>query len=161
MRDTMQELGLPPPRFTQAEKDGLCVQVILENNIAFRKQYVDERAIAIIGHNQFAGLGEKERVLINYTAEHHRITVSDAIRVVRGGWKQAKNILESMCERGLIARVSPMEIERDPKAHYVLLQQETRDGSKLDPIQLTKSTALRNSPANLDAMKTKRRLRQH
>jgi ATP-dependent DNA helicase RecG len=126
MRDTMQELGLPPPRFSQAERDGLSVQVVLENNVAFSKQYVDERAVAIIGYDRFSGLNEKERILINFTAEHGKTTVSDTSRVVRGGWKQAKNLLESLCRAGIMTRVSPMEIDRDPKAHFVLRKSDEK-----------------------------------
>jgi ATP-dependent DNA helicase RecG len=120
MRETMQEFGLPSPKFMQSDVDGITVRVTLENNIAFRKQYVDSRAIEVIGFHQFKTLSEKERTVVNYTAEHDKITVSDASRVVKGGWKQIKALLEGLCTRNIMKRISPMEIERDPKAHYIL-----------------------------------------
>jgi ATP-dependent DNA helicase RecG len=118
MRDTMKEFGLPAPKFGQSDVDGISVRVVLENNIAFRKQYVDQRAIEVIGPDAFASLSEKERTVVNYVAE--QVTVSDASRIVKGGWKQIKAMLNGLCDRGILIRVSPMKIERDPKAHYVL-----------------------------------------
>ena len=120
MRDQMREFGLPEPVFKQSDIDGIKVRVVLQNNISFRKQYVDTRAIDIIGHEQFSSLTEKERVVVNYTAEHGQITVSDASRIVKGGWRQIKKMLDSLSDRRVMTRVSPMGIDRDPKAHYVL-----------------------------------------
>lgn len=118
----MQNFGLPAPKFTQSDVDGITFRVILENNIAFRKQYVDARAVEIIGHARFLKLSEKERLLVNFTAEHEKITVSDAARIVRGGWKQIKSLLDALCAAGVMQRVSPMGVDRDPKAHYLLKQ---------------------------------------
>lgn len=123
MRDTMQTFGLPAPKFVQSEIDSISVRVVLENNIAFRKRYVDARAIEVIGHNQFRSLSEKERMVVNYAAEHGKMTVSDASRIVKGGWRQIKSMLDDLCARDVMSRVSPMKIERDPKAHYVLKRQ--------------------------------------
>lgn len=120
MRDTMKEFGLPEPKFTQSSIDGISVRVVLENRIAFRKQYVDQRAIEVIGHEAFLSLSEKERLIVNFVAEHEKITVSDAGRIVKGGWKQVKAMLDILREKGILARISPMGVERDPKSHYVL-----------------------------------------
>lgn len=131
MRDMMQNFGLPAPKFTQSDVDGITFKVILENNIAFRKQYVDARAVDIIGHARFLKLSEKERLVVNFTAEHEKITVSDAARIVRGGWKQIKSLLDTLCNAGVMERVSPKGIDRDPKAHYLLKQasqEETGNG---------------------------------
>lgn len=122
MRDTMQTFGLPAPRFAQSDVDGITFKVVLENNVAFRKQYVDARAVEIIGHSRFLLLTEKERLIVNFTAEHSKITVSDASRIVRGGWKQIKSLLDSLCARDVMQRVSPLGVDRDPKAHYLLRQ---------------------------------------
>ena len=120
MRDMMQSFSLPAPRFTQSDLDTITFKVTLENNIAFRKQYVDSRAVEVVGVERFILLNDKERLTVNFTAEHGKITVSDATRVVRGAWKHVKAILEGLCDKDIMVRVSPMGVERDPKAHYVL-----------------------------------------
>ncbi|WP_109085211.1 ATP-binding protein [Azospirillum sp. TSH100] len=120
MRDRMLEFGLPAPQFKQSDVDGIKVRVVLQNNISFRKQYIDKRAIDIIGHPVFSALNKKERMIVNYTVEHNQITVSDASRIVKGGWRQIKKMLDSLVSRDVMERISPMGIERDPKAHYVL-----------------------------------------
>jgi ATP-dependent DNA helicase RecG len=125
MRDTMRENGLPDPLFTEIETDGLKVNVTLKNNVAFRKQYVDTRAVEILGHKKFMNLNERERILVNFTAEKGKITVSDASRIAKGGWDQLRKILNGLVETGIMNRVSPMGIDRDPKAHYVLRPNET------------------------------------
>lgn len=130
MRDTMQELGLPAPKFSQSDVDGITVRVTLENNIAFRKQYIDKRAIDIVGHKAFSSLNQKETILVNFAAEHGRITVSDASRLVPGGWRQIKSMLERLCTRGIMERISPMGIERDPKAHFVLKENSAEEASE-------------------------------
>lgn len=120
MRDMMQTFGLPAPRFMQSEVDGITVKVVLENNVAFKKQYVDARAVEIVGHMKFIQLSEKERLVVNFTAEHGKITVSDASRIIRGGWKQVKSLLDKLCLQEVMQRVSPMGVDRDPKSHYIL-----------------------------------------
>jgi ATP-dependent DNA helicase RecG len=125
MRDTMKGCGLPEPIFTQSDVDGIKVKVVLRNNVALRKQYVDQRAVDAIGSQLFSTLTDRERTIVNFTAEHGKITVSDASRIARGGWQHVKNILDSMAQRGVMSRISPMGIERDPKAHYVLKTNRT------------------------------------
>jgi ATP-dependent DNA helicase RecG len=128
MRELMRQFGLPEPEFRQAELDGLRVRVTLKNNYALRKEYVDKRAIDTIGHRLFSTLNEKERVLVNYTAEHSQITVADASRIVRGGWKQSKKTLASLVARGILTRVSPLGRSNDPKAHYIMRKAKSEKG---------------------------------
>lgn len=138
MRDTMAQSNLPEPKFLQSEIDGVTFKVVLENNIAFRKEYVDDRAVQIVGVEQFSSLNEKERMLVNYVAEHQTITVSDAARIVRGGWKQMKKLLDGLCYRNVMERKSPMGTDRDPKAHYRLRpanDQGPREGQNVKAIQ--------------------------
>ena len=112
MRDMMRESGLPDPLFSQIETDGLRVKVTLQNNVSFRKQYVDTRAVEVMGHERFMALNERKRVLVNFTADNVKITVSDAARVAASRrTDHLRKVLNGLVAARVMERVSPMGID--------------------------------------------------
>jgi ATP-dependent DNA helicase RecG len=119
MRQTMQELELPPPAFVQQRVGNPKITVVLKNDVEHRKVWLDSDVSRIVGETVFRDLSADEKLLVNYISqpEHGRINVSDAMRLTRKAWDSCKNLLDGLVVRGLFKRVKSKE--RDPKAHYV------------------------------------------
>lgn len=120
MRTTMQEMGLPLPEFKQRQKNHSAVLVTLRNDSKHRRVWLDSDAASIVGEAIFRGLSQEERRIINWVAENRRINVSQAQRLTSRSWQKARGILMGLAERGLLERVAREDLERDPKAHFVL-----------------------------------------
>jgi len=120
MRTTMQEMGLPLPEFKQRQTNHSSVLVTLRNDSKHRRVWLDSDATSIVGEAIFQGLSQEERRIINWVAENRRINVSQAQRLTSRGWQKARRILMGLAERGLLERVAREDLERDPKAHFVL-----------------------------------------
>ena len=122
IRDTMAQVNLPLPEFTQKQSDvgHALVRVTLRNNIRQRKVWVDSDAANMIGETIFATLTEDEKRALNFVVEHGKVTVTQLQRVTARTWKTAKATLERLRERGLLTHVRKRSLDRDPNAHYVL-----------------------------------------
>lgn len=121
IRDTMMASNLPAPEFSQKEIGNTQVHVTLRNDVEHRKTFVDANAARIVGESVFDSLDENERIIINYLAERVRINVTDAQRITGKGWQYAKGLLDGLVDKKILEYRRPTpDVERDPKAHYVL-----------------------------------------
>lgn len=120
MREAMGSYGLPYPEFSQREVGHHQVHVTLRNNIAARKAFVDADAARLLGQKVFAGLSERQRLVVNYVTERGSINVSDANRILQCDWRTARNVLDDLVEKRIFDRVSATGKERDPKKRYVM-----------------------------------------
>lgn len=120
MRDAMENSGLPNPEFSQKEIGHHQVHVTLRNNLAARKTFVDADAAKMLGEKVFAGLSERERLVVNYVTERGSINVSDANRILQCDWRTARNVLDGLVKKHIFDRTSASGKERDPKQRYVI-----------------------------------------
>jgi ATP-dependent DNA helicase RecG len=120
MRQTMQELQLPDPIFTEHTVSHVKFTVVLKNNVEHRKAWLDSDASKVVGEAIFRGLTEHEKRIINHVAEFEKISVTGAARLTGKAWESCKNILEKLCAKGILKPVHRKDILRDPKARYVL-----------------------------------------
>ena len=120
MRDTMLEMELPAPEFTQGEVGGAKVCVVLRNNIAIRKVWVDADVANLIGLAIANSLTENEKEIMNFVAVHGSINISQAQQLTRHTWHTARKLLQKLEQKGILAYVRRKGTERDVKAHYIL-----------------------------------------
>ena len=120
MRDTMVGAKLPAPEFAQKANGHVLVRVTLRNNIAHRRVYVDKDAGVLIGAVLASTLEERELKIVNFASEYGSINVSQAQRVTGAGWRSSKKLLDGLVSKGIFRRVGRNDVDRDPKAHYVL-----------------------------------------
>jgi ATP-dependent DNA helicase RecG len=104
MRTYMKEANLPEPEFYQKEIGFHQVHVVLRNAIEARKEFVDAGAMKLIGEQVFDSLTPDEKQVINFVAEHGRINVSDANRILNRDWHTAKGVLEGLMARQILHR---------------------------------------------------------
>ena len=124
MRDAMLELGLPAPQFSQVEVGGAKVRVVLRNNFAGRKPWVDSDIAHLIGARIAAALGDKQKDILNYLAIHKKINISDAVQLTRHSWRKSKDILEELTLMGVLKYVKRKDVAKDVKAYYRLADDE-------------------------------------
>lgn len=120
MRSMMLEASLPVPEFSQKEVGMHQVHVVLRNNIAARKEFVDAGALKIIGEAAYALLSQDEKQVINYLAERGAISVTEANRLLHRDWATAKKILEGLVHKTFLMRRSKTNRTRDSQARYAL-----------------------------------------
>ena len=120
MREEMQKLSLPEPEFSQAEVGGTIVRVVLRNSVALRRLWVDADVAKIIGESITGQLNEKEKIVANFVAVEHRITVSDAARRTGHNWHTAKKLLQGLVDKGVLDYVRRPGVAIDRKAYYRL-----------------------------------------
>lgn len=120
MRDTMKEMQLPEPKFSQKEISYSRVRVTLTNNIRLRRLWVDADATAIVGAALIGTLTENEIRLVNFIAEHGKINVVEGVRLTGLSWETTKKALAKLASRGILEHVHRTDLERDPQAHFRL-----------------------------------------
>lgn len=121
MRDTMAHQDLPPPEFTQTGDTHATVVVVLRNNIKQRRVWLDTDASHVVGAALFSKLTQDQKRLINWVAENGSINVSQASRMVSAKtWHTAKKILFELVDMGILLYEHRDDIERDPKARFIL-----------------------------------------
>jgi hypothetical protein len=128
MRMYMKEANLPEPEFYQREIGFHQVHVVLRNAIEARKQFVDAGAMKLIGEQVFDSLTPDEKQVINFVAEHGRINVSDANRILNRDWHTAKGVLEGLMARQILHRRAKSAKPRS-MALYLLRRPEKGDFS--------------------------------
>ncbi len=127
----MLEMDLPAPAFSQSEVSGAKVRVVLRNNIAVRKAWVDSDVAAIIGAAIAATLSENEKQILNFVAIHQHIHVSEAQRLTAHNWHTSRKLLLRLCERGILEYVHEgSEGEVDRKAHFVLRAKKRKTANR-------------------------------
>lgn len=124
MRDTMQGMSLPPPIFQQTESGiGFSqVRVTLRNHIQHRRVWVDTDVTIALGEALAKNLTDEEKRVLNFVAEHGKINVVQAHRLLPklAKWHSAKRMLQRLVDKGLLKRIHSETVERDSKSHYVL-----------------------------------------
>ncbi len=118
MRDEMMRLSLPAPVFSQREVDGVMVRVVLKNNIAMRRKWVDSDVAAMLGERIVKNMTDKEKMVVNYTILHGSINVSQAQRLTEHNWHTSKKLLGRLTERGILRYVKRDDTDIDRKAYY-------------------------------------------
>lgn len=120
MRDSMLEANLPPPEFSQRESGHTQVHVILKNDIHARKEFVDTKALKLIGKDVYDKLSPDEKQVVNYLAERGKANVSDIVRLIHREWSTSKRLLTRLVDKGVLLRRAKSDRERDSSAHFVL-----------------------------------------
>ncbi|MFV2053168.1 ATP-binding protein [Aliiroseovarius sp. YM-037] len=104
MREGMRQANLPDPVFIDRQSGTFSVTVTLENDVEHRKQYVRSEAAASINPEQYDGLSESEKMVVNYLAENHKVNVTDAGLVISQDWRGTKQVLDSLVSKGIVDR---------------------------------------------------------
>jgi len=119
MRDVMLAMDLPAPEFEQKQIGNALVRVTLRNNQALRHVWIDRDAAEIVGEAMNKLLSLKEKRCINFVAEHGKIHVNEAQRLLgEKTWHAARKVLQGLVEKGIFEFVS--KYSRDPNSHYRL-----------------------------------------
>ena len=121
IRDTMLDMKLPPPEFTQKSNGHVTVRVTLRNNIDHRRTYVDRSAADLIGAVIASTLTPRKLRVINFAAEYGKINITEAVRVAGGAWETSKKLLNGLVSKGIFDRHARDDVKRaDPKGYYTL-----------------------------------------
>lgn len=120
MAQSMKDMDLPMPEFKQAEVGHHTVRVTLRNNVDQRKAWVDQDVTDLVGAILAQSLTLDEKRLLNFVAEHGEISVSDGQRLLGGDWAATKKKLMRLVDKGILVRRARPELDRDPKARFVL-----------------------------------------
>jgi ATP-dependent DNA helicase RecG len=120
MRQTMKDLQLPEPIFSENQTTGTFFRVVLKNNVEHRKAWLDTDAMRIVGERIFKTLDEHDMRIVNYVAEYKKINTSDVMRLTGRNWHSSRKKLRDLARRGILAENRRQKMDRDTKAHYVL-----------------------------------------
>ncbi len=123
IRDTMAEMQLPEPEFRLSEISHSIVRVTLRNNIKQRRAWIDRDVSQIISETIAAALTENETQVVNWVAEHEKIGISDASRILRLSWATAQKLLLGLARKRILqyVRFKPFKQNvRDPQAFFRL-----------------------------------------
>ncbi len=125
MRDTMREMDLPEPEFSEKERNYNLVRVTLRNSIDQRKIWIDSDASALVGEAIFGSLTDKERRAVNFVAENGTVNVSQVQRLTGSSWHWAKKLLMGLVDKGILEHRVRSDLDRDSKAHFVLRRSDS------------------------------------
>jgi ATP-dependent DNA helicase RecG len=124
MRDTMNDMQLPPPLFEQTQSGigNAAVRVTLRNHIKQRKVWVDTDVSSLLGEALARNLSKEEKRVLNFVAEHGKINVTQCHRLIPSlpKWHSAKKLLMKLVTKGLLKQIHHPDVVRDNKAHFVL-----------------------------------------
>lgn len=124
IRDEMLASNLPTPIFEQKEvAGGYSVRVTLRNNYKHREPWIDSDVSTILGDAVSKALTPEESRAINFIKQHGQINVSQFHNLVSSSvktWHTARKILIGLTEKGILEYNHNAEIQKDPKAHFVL-----------------------------------------
>jgi ATP-dependent DNA helicase RecG len=112
MREGMREASLPEPKFAQRQSGTFSVTVTLENDLQHRKQFVRTEVVSAINSDLYEGLSESEKLIVNYLAERLKVNVTDAGLVIARDWRESKELLEGLVEKGVLSRSPGKERSR-------------------------------------------------
>ncbi len=123
IRDSMAEWKLPAPEFKQSEIGHSIVRVTLRNNIKQRRAWIDKDVSSLVSEAIAADLAEEDKRVLNFAAEHGRITVSEAGKLLDISWQTAKNRLIHLAQKRILQYIRFRAYEkdmRDQKAYFRL-----------------------------------------
>ena len=119
IRQTMLELDLPEPIFSQVEVGGTKVSVVLKNDIKLRRLWVDSDVMAMLGAAVAARLSENEKLAVNFLKLHGKINVSDVMRLTGHNWHRSRKLLKRLQEEERILRYVRKEgVSTDRQAYW-------------------------------------------
>lgn len=120
----MDAANLPPPEFTQKQRDNLSVLCILRNDVRGRSNSLDSDAYKQLGEALAFSLSAEERKIVNYLIEHGKINVSGALRILSTTrWHTARDLLQGLEDRGILDYITSGKT-RDAHSHYRLAKRE-------------------------------------
>jgi ATP-dependent DNA helicase RecG len=125
IRDTMEAMSLPAPEFSQKQSEvgSAIVRVILRNNIKQRRAWIDRDVSKIVSEAIASDLSEDERQAVNWVAEHNRITISDANKLLKLTWPNARKLLLGLVKKNVFQYIRFVPYEknvRDSRAYFRL-----------------------------------------
>ncbi|MEK6261854.1 MAG: ATP-binding protein [Planctomycetota bacterium] len=123
IRDTMIGMKLPKPEFKQSTIGHVSVTVILKNNIKQRRTWIDRDVSNIISEAIAADLSEDQKRVLNWAAEHGKITISDANKLLGISWEAAQKLLLELARKRVFQYVRYLKYKkdlRDPRAFFRL-----------------------------------------
>jgi len=89
------------------------------NEIANRTNSLDSEAYKVLGEAVSFSLDDDEKKIVNYVIEHHKINVSDALRILSTTyWHTAKAKLSRLVDRNILEFHSTKQ--RDPNAYFTM-----------------------------------------
>lgn len=121
IRDSMADVGLPEPTFTQEAIHGVVVKVVLKNDQESRKRASDRDVATFFGVELWKTLEDYEISLAGHAYRNKCIQVSEAQRITGRTWATSKKDLERLVKKGVLV-YEPGRFTRDPKATYRLAQ---------------------------------------
>lgn len=126
IRDTMAGMNLPHPEFQQARvSTNANVKVVLRNNIAQRRVWIDSEVSGLVGETMMKDLTKDEQRTLNFLAQHGSISVSEVQRLTGKTWPASKKLLRALAERGIVEHKIRRKLDRDPQARFVLKRDPT------------------------------------
>ena len=123
IRDTMATMHLPAPEFKQSEIGHSIVRVTLRNNVKQRRAWIDQDVTKVVSEAIAAGLSKDEKNVLNWAAEHGRITISDANKLLDMTWHSARRLLINLAKNRILQYIRFKEYTkniRDSKAYFRL-----------------------------------------
>jgi ATP-dependent DNA helicase RecG len=119
MRESMEQVGLPAPTFSQETLHGVSVRVTLRNDHQTRKRSTDRDVAAYCGVDTWKSLQDHEVQIVGYAFNNGQIQVAEAQRLTGRTWSTSKKDLDRLATKGLLT-FNPPKFQRDPKAHYAI-----------------------------------------
>lgn len=151
MRDTMVEMKLPVPEFSQKQSEvgNAIVRVILRNNIKQRRAWIDRDVSQIVSEAIASDLSEDERQVVNWVAEHGKITNSDANKLLGVTWHSAKKLLLGLARKKVLQyiRYKPyVKNTRDSKAYFRLRSSSPLPEGAFEQTSLESKSEIKSKP---------------
>jgi ATP-dependent DNA helicase RecG len=143
MRDTMAEMRLPVPEFSQKQSNigNAIVRVTLRNNIKQRRAWIDRDVSKIVSEAIASAFSEMEIRAVNWVAEHGKITISDANKILNISWPRAQKLLLDLTHRKVFQYIRFRQYgkdKRDPKAYFRLRSNEPLPEGAFEQTELEK-----------------------
>ena len=118
IRQTMADMELPAPEFSQLEAGHAMVRVTLRNDVKQRNVWVDSGVGRAIGEALFDSLTADERRAVNCAVEDGDVSVSHIQRLTNRTWPRAKKLLMGLVEKGILVHDVRRHLDRDPQARF-------------------------------------------
>ncbi len=102
MRRAMQTAKLPEPRFKQIEALAHQVHVMLENDIASRKAYIERDLASVISEDQYRSMSDDERKIVSYLIHAQQINITTATLVTGKSWPTTSKTIAGLVDSGVL-----------------------------------------------------------
>ena len=129
MKESMEQVNLPAPTFSQETLHGVSVRVTLRNDHETRKRSTDKDVAAYCGVDLWKQLKPHEVQILGYAFNNDTIQVAEAERLTGRRWSTSKKDLDKLVMKGLL-KFHPPRFQRDPKTHYAIVREKKGGGKK-------------------------------